>query len=38
MVLDYGNLDPAGEPITAPLDEPKAATAPVIGKRQAILD
>ncbi len=38
LVLDYGNPDPAGEPITAPLDEPKAATAPVIGKRQAILD
>jgi hypothetical protein len=38
LVLDYGNREPAGEPITAPLDEPKAATAPVIGKRQAILD
>lgn len=38
LVLDYGNPDPAGEPITAPLDEPKATTAPVIGKRQAIFD
>jgi hypothetical protein len=38
LVLDYGNPDPAGEPITASLGEPKAATAPVIGKRQAILD
>lgn len=38
LVLDYGCADPAGEPITAPVDEPKAATAPVIGKRQAILD
>lgn len=38
LVLDYGNLDPAGEPIPAPVDEPKAVLAPVIGKRQAILD
>ena len=38
MVLDYGNSDPTGEPIPAPVDEPKAATALVIGKRQAILD
>ncbi len=38
LVLDYGNPDPAGEPISAPVDEPKAATAPAIGKRQAILD
>ena len=38
LVLDYGNPDPAGEPITAAVDEPKAAPAPVIGKRQAILD
>ena len=38
LVLDYGNPDPAGEPITAAEEEPKAATAPVVGKRQAILD
>ena len=38
LVLDYGSPDPAGEPITAPFDEPKAATAPVIGKRQAVVD
>ena len=38
LVLDYGNPDPAGEPILTPVDEPKVATAPVIGKRQAILD
>ena len=38
LVLDYGNSDPAGEPVTAPFDEPKAATAPVIGKRQAVVD
>ena len=37
LVLDYGNTEPAGE--AAPETwEPKAATAPVIGKRQAILD
>lgn len=38
LVLDYGNPDPAGEPITAAEKEPKAAPAPVVGKRQAILD
>jgi len=38
LVLDYGNPDPAGEAITAAGEEPKAAPAPVIGKRQAILD
>ena len=38
LVLDYGNADPAGEPITAAEEEPKAAPAPVVGKRQAILD
>ncbi len=38
LVLDYGNADPAGEPIPAPVDEPKAPTAPAIGKRKAILD
>jgi hypothetical protein len=36
LVLDYGNIEPACE--AAPeTGEPKAATAPVIGKRQAIL-
>ena len=38
LVLDYGNPDPAGEPITAPVDEPKAAITPQVGKRQAIVD
>ena len=38
LVLDYGNSDPAGKPITAAKEEPKAAPAPVIGKRQAIRD
>jgi hypothetical protein len=44
LVLDYGNPDPTGEAIPAPVDEPtpaaepKPATAPVIGKRQAIVD
>ena len=38
LVLDYGNPDPAGEPIPAAEEEPKAAPTPVIGKRQAILD
>ena len=37
MVLDYGNTGPAGE-ATPETGEPKAATAPVIGKRQAVLD
>ena len=38
LVLDYGNPGPAGEPITTAEEEPKAAPAPVVGKRQAILD
>lgn len=38
LVLDYGNPDPAGQPIPAAEEEPKAAPAPVIGKRQAIVD
>ena len=38
LVLDYGNPDPAGEPITAAEEEPKASPAPALGKRQAILD
>lgn len=38
LVLDYGNPDLAGEPIPAAEKEPKAAPAPVIGKRQAIRD
>ena len=37
LVLDYGNTEPAAE--AAPgQQEPKAANAPVIGKRQAILN
>jgi hypothetical protein len=38
LVLDYGSPDPTGEPITAADEEPKAAPAPVVGKRQAIPD
>ena len=38
LVLDYGNPDPAGETLPAPVDEPKVAPATVVGKRQAILD
>jgi len=38
LVLDYGNPDAAGEPITAAEEEPMAAPAPILGKRQAILD
>ena len=38
LVLEYGNPDPAGEPTTAAEEEPKAAPAPVVGKRRAILD
>ena len=38
LVLDYGNSDPAGEPIPAPVDQPKLTIAPVIGKRQAAVD
>ncbi len=38
LVLDYGNPDPASEPITAAEEEPKGAPDPVIGKRQAIRD
>ena len=38
LMLDYGNPDPAGEPIPASVDDPKAKAAPDIGKRQAILD
>ena len=37
LVLDYGNPDPAGVAIVGPADEPKAAPAPVVGKRQAII-
>ena len=38
LVLDYGNPDPAGEAIKAVEEEPKAAPASVVGKRQAVLD
>ena len=38
LVLDHGNPEPAGEPIPAPVDEPKATPAPLVGKRQVILD
>ena len=38
LVLDYGNPDHAGEPIKAPVAESRAAPAPVVGKRQAVVD
>jgi len=38
LVVNYGNPDPAGEPSSAPIDQPAAAIPPVIGKRQAIRD
>lgn len=38
LLLDYGKPDPAGEQTPEGEEEPKAAPAPVIGKRQAILD
>ena len=38
LVLDYGNPDPAGDAISAAEEASIVATAPVIGKRQAILD
>ena len=38
LVVDFGNPDPTGEPIPTAEEEPKAAPAPVVGKRQAILD
>ena len=38
LVLDYGNTETAGKPIPLEEEEPKAAPAPVVGKRQAILD
>ena len=38
LVLKYGNNDPAPAASPAVSDEPEAAIAPVIGKRQAILD
>ena len=31
LVLDYGNPDPAGEPITTAVDQPKLTIPPVIG-------
>ena len=37
LVLDYGNTEQAGETEPA-TEEPKPTTAPVIGKRQAIVD
>jgi len=38
LVLDYGNPEPAGEAILVHVEESKAAPAPVVGKRQAVLD
>ena len=38
LVLKYGNNDPASEATPLVAEESKAAMAPLIGKRQAILD
>ena len=38
LILKYGNTDLANEASPVPAEEPKAAIAPIIGKRQAILD
>jgi len=38
LLLDYGNTDPAGEAAPALADEPRAAIARLVGKRQSILD
>jgi hypothetical protein len=38
LVLDYGNPEPAGEPVLAAEEEPKATINPVVGKRRAIVD
>ena len=38
LVLDYGNTEPTADAIPASVNEPKAAIAPITGKRQAILD
>ena len=38
LVLNYGNTERAVDTIPAPADQPAAATAPVIGKRKAILE
>ena len=38
LVLDYGNTEPTTDAIPTPVNEPKAAMAPVICKRQAIFD
>jgi len=38
LLVNYGNPEPAGEALAVPADEPKAAPASVVGKRQAILD
>ena len=38
LLLDYGNPDPAGEPIMEAEEDPKDAPAPVVGKRKAIFD
>ena len=38
LVLDYGNTETAGKPIPLEEEEPKAAPAPVVGKRQAKVD
>ena len=38
LVLEYGNTEPVNDGVLAPVEEPKAAPAAVVGKRQAILD
>ena len=37
-VLDYGNTEPVNDGVLAPVEEPKAAPAPVVRKRQAVVD
>ncbi len=38
LVLEYGNNEPFAEASPAVTEEPKAVIAPVIGKRQAVVD
>jgi hypothetical protein len=37
LVLDYGNSEPAGEPVSVVAEEPEPAIAPTIGKRKPSL-
>ena len=38
LVLDYGNTEPTGEPIPAPVDERSTVIVLVISKRRAVFD